>query len=413
MATKITSGSIFSAGAVIAGVDADAPPATPSAPAPEPAPSASWVVVGAVGDDDNGSSSGSVYVYDANDLTAQPTKLTAFDGYDIDEFGRSVAVTSDKIVVGAYKDDDNGSSSGSVYVYDANDLTSQPTKLVPFDVAASARLGNSVAVSADKIVAGAYLENNQQGSVYVYDANDLSSQPTKLTAFDGYGGNDRFGNSVAATSDKIIVGSPKDDDKGSSSGSVYVYDANDLTAQPTKLTAFDGAENDFFGNSVAATSDKIVVGAYFDDDNGDNSGSVYVYDANDLTAQPTKLTAFDGAQDDTFGYPVAVTADKIVVGAYQDDDNGDRSGSVYVYDANDLSAQPTKLTAFDGSAEDRFGYSIAVIGDKIVVGATYDDDNGENSGSVYVYDANDLSAQPTKLTDGAEYDYFGISVAIG
>ena len=308
---------------------------------------------------------------------------------------------------------DESQTNFSVYVYDANDLTSQPTKLVPFDVAASARLGNSVAVSADKIVAGAYLENNQQGSVYVYDANDLSSQPTKLTAFDGYGGNDRFGNSVAATSDKIIVGSPKDDDKGSSSGSVYVYDANDLTAQPTKLTAFDGAENDFFGNSVAATSDKIVVGAYFDDDNGDNSGSVYVYDANDLTAQPTKLTAFDGAQDDTFGYPVAVTADKIVVGAYQDDDNGDRSGSVYVYDANDLSAQPTKLTAFDGSAEDRFGYSIAVIGDKIVVGATYDDDNGENSGSVYVYDANDLSAQPTKLTDGAEYDYFGISVAIG
>jgi hypothetical protein len=397
-----------------------APLAVPSpepepAPAPEPAPSASWVVVGAIGDDDNGTDSGSVYVYDANDLSVQPTKLTAYDGYEIDQFGYSVAANSDKIVVGSWRDDDNGGNSGSVYVYDANDLSAQPTKLVPFNVTAGARLGNSVAATANKIVAGAHLEDTQRGSVYVFDANDLTAQPTKLTAFDG-ADYDRFGDSVAATSDKIVVGSSRDDDNGTQSGSVYVFDANDLTAQPTKLTAFDGAPSDYFGLSVAATADKIVVGAYFDDDDGSNSGSVYVYDANDLSATPTKLTAFDGAGSDYFGWSVAATADKIVVGAYYDDDNGlINSGSVYVFDANDLSAQPTKLTAYDGAPDDRFGYSVAVMGDKIVVNAYYDDDDGENSGSVYVFDANDLSAQPTKLTafDGDVYDYFGRSVAIG
>ena len=82
---------------------------------------------------------------------------------------------------------------------------------------------------------------------------------------------------------------------------------------------------------------------------GSNSGSVYIYDANNLSATPTKLTAFDGAQDDFFGSRVSVTDDKIIVSAYGDDEHGDRSGSVYVYDANNLSATPTKLTACDGA----------------------------------------------------------------
>ena len=376
----------------------------------------SYVVVSAQGDDDNGAGSGSVYVYDANDLSASPTKLTAFDGTADDQFGISVAVTADKIIVGAAGDDDRGSMSGSVYVFDTNDLSATPTKLTAFDGTARDFFGNSVAATSDKIIVSAQGDDDKgsmSGSVYVFDANDLSAQPTKLTAFDGAAG-DQFGrNSVAATADKIIVGAYYDDDNGSASGSVYVYDANDLSAQPTKLTAFDGDTEDNFGYSVAVTADKIIVGAMGDGDNGAYSGSVYVYDINDLSASPTKLTAYDGAARDQFGTSVAATADKIVVGARQDDDNGSGSGSVYVYDANDLSAQPTKLTAFDGAEYDSFGYSVDTINDKIFVGAWGDADNGTNTGSVYVYDANDLSASPTKLTafDGAANDNFGYSVA--
>ena len=82
----------------------------------------------------------------------------------------------------------------------------------------------------------------------------------------------------------------------------------------------------------------VVVGASYDDDNESQSGSVYVYDANNLSATPTKLTAYDGAANDYFGYSVVVTADRIFVGAFGDTDNGTNSGSVYVYDANNLSA---------------------------------------------------------------------------
>ena len=196
------------------------------------------------------------------------------------------------------------------------------------------------------------------------------------------------------------------------SGAVYVYDANDLSAQPTKLTAFDGAVGDIFGSSVDVTSDKIVVGAYWDDDNGSASGSVYVYDANDLSAQPTKLTAFDGAQGDKFGSSITIVANNIFVGVPYDGDNGNGSGSVYVYDANDLSATPTKLTAFDGAANDNFGFSIDAFANKMVVGAVGDENA---TGCIYVYDTNDLTVQPTKLIvfDAISSDLTGYSVAIG
>ena len=365
-----------------------------------------YVVVGATGDN---SSTGSIYVYDANDLSAQPTKLTAFDGAASDYFGSSVATTDDKIIVGATGDDDNGSSSGSVYVYDANDLSATPTKLTAFDGAANDYFGHRVAVTSDKIIVGATGDESSTGSVYVYDANDLSATPTKLTAFDGVSAA-YFGYSVAVTGDKVIVGAYGDDDNGNVSGSVYVYDANDLSAQPTKLTAFDGVSAAYFGWSVAATGDKVIVGAK-EDNSG--RGAVYVFDANDLSAQPTKLTAFDDVAYTFFGESVSVLSDRLVVGASNMKTNNVYQGAAYVYDLTNLSATPTKLTAFDGAANDYFGHRVAVMSDSIVISAHYDDDNGSASGSVYVFDANDLSATPTKLTafDGASSDAFGNTLA--
>ena len=408
MANQILAGAVINAGMVIAGVDADNPPVTGSTPAPTD----SWIVVGATYSSDNGANSGAAYVYDANDLSATPTKLTAFDGGASDNLGSEVSATADKIIVSARNDDDRATNAGAVYVWDANDLSATPTKLTAFDGGTNDVFGMSAFATDDKIVISA--TGAGAGAVYVYDANDLSATPTKLTETNG--ASDLFGYQVAANSDQIIVGAPLDDDDGTSSGSLYVYDANNLSAQPIKLTAFDGGANDQFGQFIAASSDKIVVGAFGDDDNGSNSGAVYVYDANNLTAQPTKLTAFDGVENDRFGAAVAVTADKILVGSYANNSN---VGAVYVYDANDLSATPTKLTAFDGAVNDYFGYSIAATADTIAVVAFADDDNNQSdSGSVYVYDANDLNATPTKLTayDAAANYYFGMGhkgIAIG
>ncbi len=95
-----------------------------------------------------------------------------------------------------------------------------------------------------------------------------------------------------------------------------------------------------------------------------------------------KITGSDGAAEDLFGVSVSISGDYAVVGAYIDDDNGDSSGSAYVFKRTGTSwAQEAKLLPSDGAAGDNFGFSVSISGDYAVVGAQTDDDNGDDSGS--------------------------------
>jgi hypothetical protein len=114
---------------------------------------------------------------------------------------------------------------------------------------------------------------------------------------------------------------------GASSGSAYIFDLNGT--QLAKITASDGTTTDFFGNSVSVGSGRIVVGAYADDDLGSSSGSAYIFDLSGT--QLVKITASDGAASDFFGNSVAVGSGRIVVGSPNDDDLGSGSGSAYIY----------------------------------------------------------------------------------
>ena len=260
------------------------------------------------------------------------------------------------------------------------------------------------------LAVGARGVNSSAGAAYIYDATNYSATPTKLTP-SGLGADDQFGYSIAATSNQIVVGAWQDDDQGTDAGAVYVYDANNLSATPTKLTPSSLGSSDNFGRGVAITSNHIVVGAYGDDDQASNAGAVYVYDANNLSATPTKLTPSGIGTSAYFGMNVAATSNHIVVGAYLDNS----TGASYVYDVNNLSATPTKLQPAGLDANDYFGWPVAATSNHIVVGAWSDDDQGDGSGAVYVYDATNLSATPTKLTafDGASGDQFGRSVSLG
>ena len=274
----------------------------------------------------------------------------------------------------------------------------------------------AVAVSGDTVVVGAYLDDDKganSGSAYVYRWNGGAWVETKLTASDGAAG-DYFGYAVAVSGDTVVVGAYLDDDKGANSGSAYVYRWNGGAWVETKLTASDGAAGDYFGYAVAVSGDTLVVGAYEDDDKGSRSGAAYVYRWNGSAWVQTKLTASDGAVNDIFGEAMAVSGDTVVVGAYGDDDKGTDSGAAYVYRWNGSAWVQTKLTASDGATSDYFGEAVAVSGDTVVVGALYDDDKGAESGSAYVYRWNGGAWVETKLTasDGVAGDYFGHSVAI-
>jgi FG-GAP repeat protein/fibronectin type III domain protein len=366
------------------------------------------IVVGAYQADDNGTDSGSAYVYRWNGTAYDEIQLTASDGAGADYFGISVAIDSDYIVIGAMQDDDNGYSSGSAYVYHWNGSAYDEIKLTASDGTSGDCFGRSVAVDGDNIVIGAYYDDDNgtnSGSAYVYRWNGSAYDEIKLTASDG-AAEAYFGYSVAVEGDNIVIGAYYDN----GSGSAYVYRWNGTTYDEIKLTASDGAAEDWFGRSVAVDGDNIVVGAMRDDDNGFYSGSAYVYRWNGTAYDEIKLTASDGAIVDYFGYSVAVDGDNIVVGAMWDDDNGSYSGSAYIYRWNGTAYDEIKLTASDGAAGDSFGEAVAVDGDNIVIGAKGDDDNGTASGSAYVYNlseiidlaAPDVPANLTNLVNGGD-----------
>ncbi len=158
--------------------------------------------------------------------------------------------------------------------------------------------------------------------------------------------------------------------------------------QAAKLLASDGEAGDHFGISVSISGDTALVGAYFDDDNGSASGSAYVYVRNGSSwTQQAKLTANDGTEADRFGISVSISGDTALIGAIGDADNGNVSGSAYVFVRSGLGGwtQQGKLTPDDGSTSDFFGWSVAISADTALIAAFLDDDNGSASGSAYIF----------------------------
>jgi len=405
------------------------------------------MVIGARLDDDDGNNSGSAYVFTRGSTFnwTQIAKLTASDGAADDYFGRSVSIDGDTIVIGSPYEDVYGSNSGAAYVYTRNtagSLTSgwtQRAKLTASDGAAGDYFGHSVSIDGDTIVIGAWYDTDQgshSGSAYVFTRNTDGSfgwtQRAKLTASDA-AANDNFGECVSVDGDTIVIGARWNDGQN---GSAYVFTRNtagSLTSgwtQRAKLTASNGAAGDHFGISVTIDGDTIAIGAW-----GRTSyqGSAYIFTRNtagSLTSgwtQRAQLTASDGAASDMFGGNLSIDGDTVVVGAHGDDDNGSMSGSAYVFTRDTPGSltsgwtQLIKLTASDGAADDQFGNNpfihgagVAVDGDTIVIGAPLDDDNGTRGGSVYTFNIEKNWVQVGNDIDGeAAYDYSGGSSWIG
>ena len=186
---------------------------------------------------------------------------------------------------------------------------------------------------------------------------------------------------------------------GDSAGSAYVYQRNeggaDNWGEVAKITAGDAAFDDGFGRSVAISGDTVIVGAFDDDDNGTDSGSAYVYQRDeggaDNWGEVAKITASDGAAYDVFSWSVSISGDTAIVGAHDYDGDWLNDGSAYVYQRDeggvDNWGEVTKITASDGSTLDHLGSSAGISGDTAIVGASWDDDNGRDSGSAYIFDS--------------------------
>lgn len=244
------------------------------------------------------------------------------------------------------------------------------------------------------------------------------TQANKLTAGDA-AVIDEFGCSVGVSGATVIVGAHKRNENGTDSGAAYVFTGTGgVWAQQQKLIGTDTDGGDNFGFAVAVSGDTAVVGAWRDVVSGTDSGSAYVFTRSGTTwSQQQKLTSGDVAEGDRFGYSVAISGDTIVVGAYGDDIlTTTGAGSAYVFTRSGATwSHQQKLTATIPAASDEFGKSVSIDGDSIAVGSNRDDTISADAGAIYVFTRSGVTwTEQAKLhgADTVTYDRFGESVAI-
>jgi hypothetical protein len=363
---------------------------------------------------------GSAYAFViSGDFTQRQTLMAGLGRMDF--FAYSVAISGDTAALGARNDAVGGIYPGSVYIFTRGDGGwSLQQKLLAPDGASGDNFGQSVAIYGNTLVVGApnhkVGQNVAQGSAYVFTRDGMSlGPPQELTASDGAAQNN-FGSSVGIYADTLVIGAP---DQGGPQSSAYVFARSGADwIQRQRLTAWDGATDNDFGVSAAIYADTIVVGA-----TGFSSpGSAYVFAReSENWSQQQKLTSDDGHQF-SFGCSVAISGDTVVVGAIDEDvviGSGTLEthlGSAFIFTRDGAAwTQRQKLTAPDGEPSDFFGASVAISGGIIVVGAMLDDigqNHAQGSAHVFVRRLEWEHYQELTAADGEVWDCLGASVAI-
>jgi len=378
-------------------------------------------VVGSHRDNARGTDSGSVYIltFDGTqwDQTQKlvPNSIGSHDG-----FGDCVAIQGDMIVVGSPGDDDVATNSGAAYVFtNIAGAWTLTDKLIAPPVGAGDNYASSVGVDQDVIVLSASLTDTagvNSGAVYVYRyTNNVWTYEAQLIS-DDIAQFDRFGIDVAVSGNRILVGADSDDDNGSSSGSVYVFthDGSQWN-QSAKISADDGAVDDQFGERVDISNDQIIVGARYDDDRGSRSGSAYIYEFSGSKWElASKLTAFDGNSSEYFGQDVAIQSGRAIVGAWGQNDRFGffNAGASYVYSrVNGAWAIEAKVIDQDREGGDFYGYSVDISDDFALVGADGNDDFwwGPDAGSAYIIELDCQDPCLADLNNDGNLNFFDVS----
>jgi uncharacterized repeat protein (TIGR01451 family) len=381
-------------------------------------------VVGApYNDTEGGSQAGSAWVFARSSGTwTLQQRLVPSDAAAQDNFGWSVSISGDTVVVGAYFDDTQwGTDAGSAYVFVRSGVTwTEQQKLVPPDGAPGDWFGSAVSISGETVAVGAYVDGDlgfAAGSVYVFVRSGTAwLEEQKLLASDG-GSGDHFGYAVSLSGDTLVVGSPQDNIPGGvdeGSADVFVR-SGALWTHQQKLLASDPTASAGFGTSLSVSGDTLIVGAPWDDTpSADVAGSAYVFVRSGTTwTEQQKLFAPDGSTQDWFGFSTAISGDTVIVGKIEDAAQGIGTGSAYVFarTGNNWILQQ-KLLASDAAGNSYFGFSIAASGDTLLIGAVAaNTPSGFDGGEAYAF----VSSGTTWIEQQALFasdDQFGYSVSL-
>ena len=324
-------------------------------------------------------------------------KVISGDIEPADEFGVSLDLRADRMIVGAWLDDDTASATGSAYVFRlVAGQWVEDDKLTAMDAAVADRFGVSVAINGDLAIVGAPYTMQvgfQTGSAYIFKREAgpggwvqvaKLERPTNLAGM-------FFGNSVAIAGDTAIVSAPGDNFGGMSRGAVYVFrDTGGGWQFQERLQPADVADNDGFGTAMSLDGDALLVGSYLADGTaGLDQGAAYIYrrGAGGAWAEEDKLWASDAAPADLFGGGVALKGDLALVPAYQADlPGGVDHGAGYLFRRNGTEWVGTaKLRASDAGASDILGTSAAIDGEYASLGAMFSNAANTDAGAAYVF----------------------------
>jgi hypothetical protein len=338
------------------------------------------VLVGAPDDGTGAAGAGSAYLYDAvtGNLLRTFNNPTPAVG---DDFGLSVSLSGNRVLVGAPGDGTKAVGAGSAYLFDAatgNLLRSfhNPTP------SAGDAFGWSLSVWGGQVLVGAPYDDTgatDAGSAYLYDAASGSLLHTLNNPAPA--ATDLFGWSVSMSANQMLAAAPLDDSGAADTGSVYLFDAATANLLHT-LNNPTPAVNDGFGNAVSLSGNRVLVGALNDDTGATDAGSAYLFDTTG-----NLLRTFNNptpAPVDLFGYAVSLSGDRVLVGTPFDSTGGTYAGSAYLYDGptGKLLNTLTNPTPANG---DQFGYAVSVSGERMLVGAPFDDAGADNAGSAYLF----------------------------
>jgi hypothetical protein len=366
-------------------------------------------LVGADGENGEGTTRGAAYIFyldrDAEGNWVQIKKLTASDAEDGDGFGNSVALWGDYALVGASHEDGGGTWRGAAYLFYRHeggaDNWGQVKKLTASDAQSSDQFGCSVAVYGDYIIVGAH--NNFEaeagtgtGAAYIFYRNSGGEnnwgELKKLLADDKAEFN-YFGCAVDICGEFAVVGARRNN----RCGAAYVFaedqGGEENWGQCAKLVAADVMVDDAFGIAVALSGDFIVVGAEQKPEAGVLSGAAYIFHKNaggeGNWGEVKKLTASDEENNDHFGCSVALDGKYAVIGADEEYGDGVRRGAAYLFcseqGGEDNWGEVVKLTAFDSANGDYFANSVGISGKHIIVGAERKKGSHNFQGAAYIF----------------------------
>ncbi|MFP4557739.1 MAG: T9SS type A sorting domain-containing protein [Bacteroidales bacterium] len=401
--------------------------------------SGDFAIVGASFNDGLGwENSGAAYIFQKDaggeNNWQQIKKLVALDASADDNFGISVAIDGNVAVVGARYNDANGNTdAGAAYIFykdeEGTNNWGLRKKITPYSAHAYDQFGTSVDISGNTIIVGANRKDYsglKYGAAYIFDKDEGGTDNWgEVKAFFSVNpdNGDNFGWSVAIDGDNAIVGAKFDNEFGDDAGSATIYSRNQGGANNWGSVSLVGGDDimagDEFGFDVAISGETAVVGAHKHTISGgtDGEGAVYVFEKDaggtNNWGQTQKLTDPNPYLDEWFGYGVAINGSTILAGAEQDRFNTVRYGAAHIFQHDGSSwVYADSVRANDGASYDRFGGAVAYDGQFALISSRYDDDKGTSSGSAYVFGppAPEITSQPTGLSDLCEGSTYQLSV---